>query len=279
MKITKIIKTLPGILLICMLFSPNLSAQGHFEFGFHFGSWNINILRSTIEEGISDALEEDLKDEFLEKIREDHPDMFDTSYSHDVSFESSGQNYGFEVRWYPGGETGSFSLGLSIEKTRMRVSLPSISASLTLEEQGTGKTASFQGTVRDARFDMDPLSFHLSFRWDIKPSWRVNPYITFGFGAATGSELEEAQFRASYTGDLNIQGEDPEHYSDSVIKTLKELRDDLEEEGEEFFIPGFLPFIQLNLGVKGAITKNIFILVDAGVWNGFLFRGGIAFRI
>ena len=272
MKILKMAKIFPAFLLVFVFFPPNLSAQGHFEFGFHYGSWSIDILRSVIEEGISDALETDLKDQILEDIQVDNPELQERSYSQDVSFDSSGDNFGFEIRWYPGGHNGSFSLGLSVEKTTMEVSLPEISSSLELTDDTT-----FQGTG-SGKFLIKPLSFHLSFRWDIKPSWKVRPYITFGFGAATGTALEEAEVSYSYEGDLSIPGEAPKHYEDEESKSLKELKDELEEEGEEFFLPSFFPFIQLNLGIKGKLTKNLHILVDAGIWDGFLIRGGIAFR-
>jgi hypothetical protein len=46
----------------------------------------------------------------------------------------------------------------------------------------------------------------------------------------------------------------------------------------EEFLP-IIPIIQLNLGIKGEIIKGFYILIDFGIWNGFLLRGGIAFRI
>lgn len=277
MKIQKVLKMLPAFLLLSTFFAPSLSAQGHFEFSFHYSSWSIDILRSLIEEGISDSLETDLKDAFLDDIRVDHPGLQEVSYDQDVSFDSSGDNFGFEIRWYPGGQNGSFSIGLSVEKTTMKVALPEISASLSLEDQNTNETADFQGSA-SGEFLIEPLSFHMSFRWDIKPAWKVRPYITFGFGAATGTALEEAEVIWSYTGELNRSGHDPEHYEGGETKSIKELKDELEAEGEDFFLPGFLPFIQLNMGLKGELTKNLHLLVDAGIWDGFLLRGGIALR-
>ncbi len=277
MKIQKVLKTLPAFFLLLMFFTPSLSAQGRFEFSFHYSSWSIDILRSLIEEGISDSLETDLKDAFLDDIRVDHPGMQETSYDQDISFDSSGDNFGFEIRWYPGGQNGSFSLGLSVEKTTMKVALPEISASLALEDQDTSETADFQGSA-NGEFLIKPLSFHMSFRWDIKPSWRVHPYITFGLGASTGTALKEAEVTWSYTGDLNRTGHDPEHFEGGETKSLQELKDELEAEGEDFFLPGFLPFIQLNMGLKGVLTPNLHVLVDAGIWDGFLIRGAVALR-
>ncbi|MFQ5721813.1 MAG: hypothetical protein ACE5GI_04920, partial [Candidatus Aminicenantales bacterium] len=167
MKKLKILKIIPGVLLLLALFTTPAGAQGHFEFSFHYSKWSIDLLRGMIEEGISDALETDLKDMFLEDIREDH-NVEEISYSQNVSFDSSGDNYGFEVRWYPGGVNGSFSLGLSVEKTTMRVSMPDVSADLALTDLDTQQSASFKAGV-SGEFLLKPLSFHLSFRWDIVP--------------------------------------------------------------------------------------------------------------
>ncbi|MFQ5722398.1 MAG: hypothetical protein ACE5GI_07885, partial [Candidatus Aminicenantales bacterium] len=117
-----------------------------------------------------------------------------------------------------------------------------------------------------------------SFRWDIVPSSPIHPYITFGVGMAGGTALEEATMTYSYTGDLTIGEEESEHYENVETKSVKEVKDELEEEGVEFFIPSFFPFIQLNLGLKGEITNNLHLLVDAGIWDGFLIRGAVAFR-
>lgn len=279
MKRGKIVIIFPAIIVSLLLITPSLSAQGYFEFGFHYSQWSLDLLRGAIEEGIGDALETDLKDEILEEIREDHPSIREKSYDQSVSFDSGGSNYGFEVRWYPGGQFGSFSIGLSVEKTEMRVSLPDVSVNMLLEEQNTLREASFSGSVQTAQFIIKPTSFHLHFRWDIKPSARVHPYITFGAGLATGSVLEKATYEVQWSGQLQRLGEAPENYSGTESKTLKQLKDEREAEGEDFFLPSVLPIIQLNFGIKGEITENLFLLIDAGIWNGFIIRGGVAFRI
>ncbi|MEW5901416.1 MAG: hypothetical protein AB1715_08155 [Acidobacteriota bacterium] len=253
------------------------SGQGHWEFGFHYSRWSLNILRGVIEGGISDTLETELRDNILTDIQASHPTLVDVGYSQNVSFDSGGDNFGFELRWYPGGQNGSFSLGLSVEKTTMRVSLPDISASLDLQDQVSSQTGSFQAAA-GGEFLIRPLSFHLSIRWDIVPSARIHPYITLGFGAATGTALEEAEVTYFYAGELTIPGEPAEHYEDSYRKSLSELKDEMEAEGEDFFLPDFVPFIQLNLGLKAVLSRNVQLLFDAGIWDGFLLRGGVAFR-
>jgi len=266
------------IVLLALFIVLPARSQGRWEFGFHYSRWSINLLRGIIEDGIGEAMETELRDEILAEIQGDYPTLMETDYSQSVEFDSSGDNFGFEARWYPGGQNGSFSLGLSVEKTSMKVSLPSISAAMGLRDQVTLQTGDFQAAA-GGEFLLKPLSFHLSFRWDIVPSSVVHPYITFGFGAATGTALEDAVVTYDYSGDLAVPGFPSEHYGDSFNKSLSQLRDELEEEGEDFFLPGFIPFIQLNLGLKAVLSPNIHLLVDAGVWNGFLLRGGIAFRL
>ena len=271
MKTLKFIKVLPVFALIFLFIAPNILAQGKFEFGFHYSRWNINILQGIIEEGVSEGLESTFRDVFLDAIHEVYPGLIEDSYSQDVSFDSSGHNYGFELRWYPKGRYGSFSFGLSVEKTSMTVEIPELSAKMDLS-----MGASFSADT-NARFHINPLSFHLSFRWDIVPTSKVHPYITFGVGASTGTALEKGEFHYEYQGELNIFGQKVS-YSDRKTQTLEELRDDLEEGEDGFFLPGFIPFIQLSLGIKGEITEQVHLLVDAGIWDGFLIRGGLAFR-
>lgn len=258
--------------------APEASPQGHWEFGFHYSRWSLNLLRTVIEEGVSDALETELRDEILGDIQADYPMLAETSFSQQVQFDSGGDNFGFEIRYYPGGEKGSFSLGFSVEKTMMRVSLPDISASLTLEDPLTHQEAQFDGSST-GEFLIKPWSFHLSVRWDILPSSIVHPYLTFGLGAATATALNDAEVTYSYAGDLKVHGKASKHYSDSVSKSISQLKEEMEAEGEHFFLPGFVPFLQLNIGLKAIITPNIHLLIDAGIWDGFLIRGGLAVRL
>lgn len=271
MKIRRHFQIIPVVFLMIIFLAPIASAQGTFEFGFHYGRWSIDILRGIIEEGLSDAVDTEFQDGFLDEIQADYPLLTDVGYTQDVSFDSSGNNFGFEIRWYPGGRYSSFSFGFSIEKTSMTVSIPTASAELELSDGST-----FEADA-SAEFKMNPLAFLLSMRWDIVPNSPFHPYITFGLGAATGTALENGEFSFEWSGQLFIQDQ-TDLYEDSDTKSLKEWKDELEAEEEDLFIPGFIPFLQLNVGLKGEVTENIHLLVDAGIWNGFLLRGGVAFR-
>lgn len=269
--------------VVLMVFSlasgaPILRASGQWEFGVHYSRWSLNLVKPLIEDSLNDTVASDLKDRFLKDIQADHPSIRESGYSQNVTFDSSGDNYGAEVRFYPGGRHGSFSLGFSVEKSTMKVSFPEVAGSLELEDEITHTTGSFEGNAQ-GEFLLKPLSFHLSLRWDIFPSAGLHPYITLGVGASTAEAIDRATYSYSYTGTLSLPGHPPEEYADSESKTLKELKEELDAKGEDFPIPvNFVPFFQLNLGLKGRLTDNIHLLVDAGIWNGFLLRAGIAFR-
>jgi len=273
MKLKDTLRILPAVLLLLVGLHSNLSAQGHFELSFHYGMWSLDLLGNTIENAISDALETEVRDAILEEIQTDYPDLENPIYSQSLDFDSGGSNYGFEIRWYPGGQDGSFSLGFSVEKTKMEVELTEITADMDFDDGST-----FEGFAKGDVI-LNPLTFHLSFRWDIIASSPVHPYITLGVGAAAFSSIEDDEVSYAWEGELEVPGDPLTIYEGVKTKTIREIQDDLEEEDEDFLPLPFLPFIQLNLGLKGKITENIHLMVDAGIWNGFILRGGIALRL
>jgi hypothetical protein len=275
-------KGVPLIFLMILVFQgmifprPSLIEEkksGYFEIGFHYGTWSVNLLKSTIEQELGNALETELKDPLLDEIHKDYPEIVEKSYSQNIDFNSSGENFGFELRWYPKGRTGSFSMGLSVEKTSMTISIPDIEV---IMESTQGHVFQGQGS---GEFIIEPVSLHLNFRWDIKPSWKINPYISFGFGIASGSVFDRARVSYSVSGTLVQLGYVLDTYEQAESKTMAELKTDLEEQGGDFFLPDIFPFAQVNIGVKGEVTRNVFLLLDVGIWDGFLFRGGLAFRL
>jgi hypothetical protein len=104
--------------------------------------------------------------------------------------------------------------------------------------------------------------------------------LTFGVGgAAMGPILDKGEVSFAYEGTLDVSGGGQDYYSDSQTKTLREFKDEIEADGEDdFVLPGFLPFLQLHVGLKAVMTRNIHIMVDAGILDGILIRGGLAFR-
>jgi hypothetical protein len=267
-----------GLLAGLLLAVPGLRAQGNWEFGFHYSRWSLNIVKPYVEDSLNETVASDLKDKFLNDIRADYPSLVERGYSQRTVFDSSGDNYGAEVRFYPGGRNGSFSVGLSVEKTSMKVGIPEASGTLELEDTITRRTGTFEGKA-SGEFLLKPLSFHLSLRWDIFPSGGLHPYVTVGVGASTAGAINTATFGYTYTGTLSVPGGPSREYSASESKTLRQFIDERKAEGEKFVLPvSFVPFFQLSLGLKGRLTENVHILVDAGVWDGFLLRAGLAYR-
>ncbi len=262
--------------LIFLFLSPSLFAQGNFEFGFHLGRWGINFAESILSSGLEDTLPDILTD-----LAQEHDDNLQDMdfYLDDFSFNSGKSNWGIEVRWYPGGWGRSFSLGFSVERTSILIS-SELSARLEMMvfDQGEERDATFN-IDSEGQFEIKPTSFHFHFRWDIFPLARIRPFFTFGVGIAGLKPVQNALLTASLSGELQIEGEETEHFDESVNKTLKEIEDDAIAEGEEAFLPATLPFIQLNFGLKGEINRNFYLILETGIFNGFIFRGGIAFRI
>lgn len=259
--------------------APALMAQGgRFEFSGHYGRWSLNPLGGAAEKLIGDAIDTELRDRILETIREDHPDLTLTAYEQAVVFDSSGDDFRAGFRWYPKGHRGSFSLGVSVGKSTFKV-MPTAAANMALQDTGTLETAAFAGAA-SASAVVKATSFLLTFRWDIAPRAVVHPYITFGGGISTSKALDDSIVAYSYSGQLSGASIPAETVEGSEAKTLRELRDEaLADPDNDFPIPNFLPFLQLNLGLKARLTKSVHLCVDAGVFNGLMASAGIALRI
>lgn len=94
-------KTIILVFLILLL-SLQIHSEGEWVLGFHYSKWSINVIKSIIEENVTDAFED-----------------FDTSKG-DLSFDSNGNNFGFEISYFPKGKEGSFSIGISYERNNFK---------------------------------------------------------------------------------------------------------------------------------------------------------------
>jgi hypothetical protein len=276
----KTILLLAGILVAFPDLNMTAAESGQWEFNVHYSLWSINLVRPLIEDAMGDLLEDNLRDKFMEEIRRDYPSARETAYSQQIQFDSNGRNYGFELRWFPGGHRGSFSLGLAVEKTTMKIGFPTIDAQMSAEvPEFPGRTGNFTGSVENATLELKPLSYHLSFRWEIVPRAQIHPFVTFGVGMFMVGDLEKGSFYAAWRGDFVVPGISSRHYEGIEDKTVKDFIDESKDEGDEVKLPGVLPFLQLTLGLRGKISKNLHLLAEVGVWNGLILRGGIALRL
>lgn len=255
---------IPTFLIIStvFLFSQFALAKGKWQVGPHYGIWTLSPLESIIEDLVGDRLESEFQkliEEYLEIIA---PDW---GYTPDIHFGSGGTNLGLEVRFYPAGQDGSFSIGLAVEKSELELTLDG-SIEYILAD------GSYVRGSANTRLLLTPTSYHLTLRWEIKPSSRLHPYIGFGVGIG------------SLNGVLTYDNVRVEVYDASTNTTMTEtyppgqmdLADLLEEAGYQT-IP--LPILQLNLGLSFEITNNLRILLDAGIWDGFLVRVGVHLRV
>lgn len=271
------VRTLGALFISFMIFSSPLLADGHLEFNVHYSYWTLNVVRGLVEKMVSDTLENDLKDRFLQQIQADYPTLVESGYQQDINFDAPGHNVGFELRFYPGGRGGAFSLGLAVEQTTMKISFPSITARLDLVDLNLNQTSTFNGQA-GGEFIIKPLSFHLNMRWEFLPSKVLSPYLTIGAGISTSKSFFDARYRYEYSGTLTLPDSSTEQYSDSDTKTLRQIKDERLAEGKDFPL-NFLPIFQFNLGLRARLSRALNLVADVGIFDGFLFRGGLSIRI
>lgn len=234
---------------------------GRFEIGVHFSTWTVDIIKSSFEGKLSDELGEEISSLVDKELHNLGYPVNQVNYAPDFLFDSGGYNYGLEVRYYPQGRQGSFSLGFSIEKARMRLKVDG--SMRTNFNNGTYATVDALGEIV-----LNPIFTVLSFRWDFIPAWRITPFFVMGLGIGALN----GEFNYEYLGTYKTLGID-EHISDSDVKTLKEL----EEESSENF-PNIFPLLQMNLGIRAIIMPNLNLKVEAGFWDGFILRAGVSGR-
>lgn len=232
---------------LVLLLSIQIHSEGEWVVGFHYSKWSVNIIRQIIEDNVTDAF-----------------DDFDTSKG-DLTFNSNGNNFGFEISYFPKGKEGSFSIGLSYERNNFK-------GKLTGNYTDKDNFGNKEEVVGEGFFDLRPHSFNINLFWDLWPKSRVHPYVGFGFGI----------------GPLNGEGEltttTTTHYHGYTLieetkdeKTLKEAINELDDEGEGSPFT-FFPIIHLKLGLKGEIVNNLYAFVELAIYDGTLFRGGILYR-
>ena len=235
---------------------------GKFEVGIHYSGWSLNLIKGSFEDKVIDELGEEIRDEIASYLRDNqHLGLVKTVYEQDFVFDSGGHNYGLELRFYPQGREGPFSLGLSFEKAKMQLTLTGdVKQSF---EDGSLASADASGEIL-----LNPFFTHLTFRWDLMPTWRITPYIVLGFGVAALN----GEFQYEYKGIYEWRGPD-ETIEDSDLRDIQEAEEDI-----EFNIPNIFPLLQASLGVRVEIIPNLHMKAGAGFWNGFILRAGISGR-
>ncbi len=235
---------------------------GRFELSVHYSSWTLDPVTALFEDKLNEELGGAIQDEINDELNSRYPGLIAGAFASDMNFDSEGANFGIELRYYVRGRLGTFSLGLSLEKTNIKFTL-----------DGTARQEFANGglAVADARASVEtkPFSTNISFRWEMgSPTARVKPYFTFGFGLAPLEGTFDFDYAAVYSlGPLS------DSFQDARSKTFAELSEDL-----DFEIPDFIFIVQLHFGLKVEIAGGLFIQGEAGFWDGLLLRGGLGYR-
>lgn len=225
-----------------------LCAQGQWEVSLHYSGWSIDVVDTAIE------------DNFVPDF-----DYYDPDKGK-LNFDSNGYNYGLEIRFFPGGRNGCFSIGISYERNYFRGDL----SGSYVETDNQGNRIDVEGR---GSFDFYPHSINISLRWDLWPRSRIHPYIGFGFGfGPLNGDMTMVTTATTHVGGATLTETETETW------TLKEAIEELEEEEGEEFPLGFFPVIQFQVGVRGHIAGPVHLILEGAFYNGLILRGGLAFR-
>jgi len=237
---------------------------GKLEIEVHYGYWTLDLVKGLFEDSMNDSITDEIAKEITTQIRNaGHHGINIFSKEHTLIFDTSGSDYGLEIRFYPGGRYSSFSLGVSIEKTHMKAT---VEGPVTVKyDDGSYAEMDALGIV-----DLNPLFTNLSFRWDIKPSWVVTPYFVLGLGVAALNGEVSYKYNGTYywTGGS-------ENHEDEDIRDIKEVEEDPEI---DINLPNILPLLQISLGVRAEVIPHLHLKAEAGICDGFILRVGLAYK-
>jgi tetratricopeptide (TPR) repeat protein len=234
---------------------------GYWEISAHYSYWGINLIKGMFENSLTDKLGQEIQNQIIKKSGTVQAGLVPWTFTQDLAFDSRGSNYGLELRYYSAGRLGTFSLGLALEKTELKFTLNG-TANQTFTNAAVS-TVDVKSTLLSS-----PFSTHVNFRWEVGQSAMLKPYFVLGFGFAP----LKGTFSYSYTGTFK-RGEFSQTITDNQEKDFDTLSTDI-----DFDIPNILVILQLNFGIKAQIYQGLSLLGEAGLWDGFILRAGLAYR-
>lgn len=232
------------------------------EIGIHYSQWTLDPLKGLFEGELIDELGREIRKEMNRQVRDSHQGIVEKDYHQNLSFDSGGYNYGLELRYYPKGRDGAFNIGVSIEKNKMRLSVEG-----SVKQEFADETYAEVDSL--GYLEVEPWTTNISLFWDLKPKWKISPFAVIGLGLGNLN----GELGYEYDGVYKWVGPD-EVLKDSDQKGIKEAEEDV-----DFNIPNVIIILQTHLGIRVKFNQHIHLRVEAGLWDGLIFRGGLAFRL
>ena len=245
-------KRLASILLILFSLPVFLQAKTRYSLAVSYGAWTLNPVKSALEGLSGDVLKEVAQD----RIADAFSDRSLGPYSQNISLDAKGGGYSVQLRIFPRGDEGSFSLGFTYTRIEPEIVIDGVVRQDFTSGEYLDMNA--QGKVKNKY-----SAFLMDLRWEFFPSSSVTPYFSIGGGF---SPLK---------GTAKVTGEGISH-----LKSGDELYEANEERElkEIDAIPiSFIPVVMMNLGLKAELTREFSLFADFGVWNGFILNAGAAF--
>ncbi len=234
--------------------------SGRFEADAHLSTWSVDPLIGLFKKDLSRTMATEIRDLVVDELRTSRQ-LPGNTLSNSLDIDSSGSNLGFGARYYPGGEGGSFSVGLSFERTSIRMTV-----------KGPVRLDFHDGSVAevksDATVETKPSALHVDFRWDMAARSRVAPYFTLGLGLASFAGTAVYAYEGSYAGHGSTQT-----VRGGETKTFVQLAED-----GTVHLPDRIVILHLGFGVRARIFRGLGVRGEAAVWDGLILRGGVFYR-
>jgi len=235
---------------------------GHWEIGVHYSLWGLDLIKGLFEKSLTDRLAEEVQDEVVKQVENLHGSLVQSSYAQELELDTSGSNYGLELRYYSKGRAGTFSFGLSFEKTHIKLAV----AGKARQDFTNG---SYAAANANALISTSPFTMNFSFRWDFNRGRMVTPYFVAGIGFSS----LDGEYSYAWSGDYQLGSSKETIAGESETGDFKALSTRLDfEMPKSFFI------LQLNFGIKVEVYPNVCLLGEAGIWDGLILRFGAAYR-
>jgi len=234
---------------------------GRFQVMFHASNWTIDPVLNIVEGLVKDKIGEEILSQVDNELRTKYFTLVASGSEQALDFDSSGSNFGLEIRYFSRGWGGTFSLGLAFDRTTIRLALSGrVMQSYT---NGTSVEAEANGALTT-----DLTSTVLSFRWDISPASRLTPFIILGLGVTPFQGRVSYEYSGTYDAVI---------FQDTISGGEEKTFAELAEEQEFDMIDVFV-VLQLAVGLDIEIFRGLTGVVEAGFWDGFYLRGGLGYR-